>query len=95
MKKRVLILAATVALLTLVLTAPASATPPADVSGGFGICYFTDPIGREAGGNCIVEQAGRCWMYGDLQGWESQQFTMVSHGPCPPAGPGVYNDNGR
>ena len=93
MRRRVLILAGTVMLLTLVLAIPASASKPVDVSGWFGACAAGPLTYRTAGGNCIAEQFFACEMYGDLEGTMSNLVYIIDHGPCPPPGPGINKSN--
>ena len=90
MKKRMYVLLV-ILLLTLGLAAPASATPPTEVSGNRWVSAPpANRTWRPAGNNCIVEVDLTYTYTGDLAGTSTNHLKIVSHGPCGPNGPVPY-----
>jgi hypothetical protein len=93
MNRRILSLALVALIALLVITVPAFASTATDVSGTMG--WAGEPTNfeeRTAGDNCIMEMDLPYWFDGDMQGFASFHFRIVSHGACP-AGPFQYSEN--
>lgn len=85
MKKRILFVIVLAMVALVVITAPASATRPTDVSGKIGFAGPpTNLVMQTSGKNCIIDVDVIYAFYdGDLNGTAPVHLRVVSHGPCP------------
>jgi hypothetical protein len=84
MSRRIVFGAALALIALMTIAAPASATPPTEVSGEYWLNTSppTKLAWRPAGNNCILEVDLTYPFTGDLDGDAVFHYRLVSHGPC-------------